>query len=54
LFILDTFPIVRRHEEERYGEYRTRRLILESYDKLAGVPVSQSPRTEFTSTAAPS
>jgi hypothetical protein len=33
--ILDTFPIVRRKDEERYGEYRTKRVILEYY---AAVP----------------
>lgn len=33
--ILDTFPIVRRKDEERYGEYLTKRVILEYY---AAVP----------------
>jgi len=33
-YILDTFPIVRRKDEAKYGEYRTKRLILENYDKL--------------------
>jgi len=33
--ILDTFPIVRRKDEERYGEYRTKRVTLEYY---AAVP----------------
>ncbi|MHB1874001.1 MAG: hypothetical protein ACYCPF_03975 [Streptosporangiaceae bacterium] len=33
-YILDTFPIVRRKDEERYGEYRTKRLILEVYDAM--------------------
>jgi hypothetical protein len=33
-YILDTFPIVRRKDEERYGEYRTKRLILEIYDSM--------------------
>ena len=36
--ILDTFPIVRRRkDEERYGEYRTKRMVLESYDALEGI-----------------
>lgn len=35
-YILDTFPIVRRKDEARYGEYRTKRLCLEAYDRLAG------------------
>ncbi|HXG08673.1 MAG TPA: DNA methyltransferase [Gemmataceae bacterium] len=34
-YILDTFPIVRRKDEERYGEYRTKRVILEIYDELS-------------------
>jgi hypothetical protein len=35
-YILDTFPIVRRKDEERYGEYRTKRSVLEYYEVLAG------------------
>jgi hypothetical protein len=35
-YVLDTFPIVRRKDEARYGEYRTRRMVLESYDALKG------------------
>ena len=34
-YILDTFPIVRRKDEERWGEYRTKRMVLECYDELA-------------------
>ena len=34
--LLDTFPIVRRKDEEKYGEYRTKRMVLEAYDKLQG------------------
>ncbi|RMD65433.1 hypothetical protein D6833_03005, partial [Candidatus Parcubacteria bacterium] len=33
-YILDQFPIVRRKDEERFGEYRTRRVILELYDAM--------------------
>ena len=36
-YILDTFPIVRRKDEAKFGEYRTKRLILEAYDRLAAV-----------------
>ena len=32
---MDTFPIVRRKDEAKNGEYRTKRLILEAYDRLA-------------------
>ncbi len=34
-YIMDTFPIVKRKDEARYGEYRTKRVILEVYDALA-------------------
>jgi hypothetical protein len=42
-YILDTFPIVRRKDEALYGEYRTKRLILEIFDAIqramgTGVP----------------
>ncbi|MBZ4372327.1 Eco57I restriction-modification methylase domain-containing protein [Corallococcus sp. AS-1-6] len=34
-YILETFPIVKRNDEKKHGEYRTKRLILERYDALA-------------------
>jgi hypothetical protein len=34
-YIMDTFPIVRRRDEERHGEYRTKRVILKIYDAMA-------------------
>ncbi|MDW8364050.1 MAG: restriction endonuclease, partial [Myxococcales bacterium] len=34
-YILDTFPIVRKHDENAHGEYRTKRVILEIYEALA-------------------
>lgn len=34
-YILDTFPIVRRKDKEKYnGDYRTKRVILEIYDAM--------------------
>jgi hypothetical protein len=36
-YILDTFPIVRRKDEERWGEYRTKRLVLTQFDKLSNM-----------------
>jgi hypothetical protein len=33
--IMDTFPIVKRRDEEKWGEYRTKRIILEIYDAMA-------------------
>jgi hypothetical protein len=33
-YIMETFPIVKRRDEDRFGEYRTKRLILERYDAI--------------------
>ncbi len=33
-YIMDTFPIVRRKDEAEYGEYRTKRVILEMFDAM--------------------
>ena len=34
-YIMDTFSIVKRRDEEKWGEYRTKRVILEIYDEMA-------------------
>ncbi|MBW1692339.1 MAG: SAM-dependent DNA methyltransferase, partial [Deltaproteobacteria bacterium] len=34
-YIMETFPIVKRKDEQKYGEYRTKRVILECYDAMA-------------------
>ena len=34
-YIMDTFPIVKRKDEKKYGEYRTKRVILEIYDEMS-------------------
>lgn len=34
-YIMGTFPIVARHDQAAWGEYRTSRLILEAYDAMA-------------------
>ena len=34
-YILDTFPVLEQSENRDYGEYRTKRVVLESYDALA-------------------
>lgn len=34
-YVIDTFPILRRKDEARFGEFRTKRLILEVYDAMA-------------------
>lgn len=38
-YILETFPIVKRNDEAKYGEYRTKRVILEKFDALADDPM---------------
>ncbi|MCK4391159.1 MAG: hypothetical protein KAV83_13085 [Desulfobacterales bacterium] len=34
-YIMETFPIVKRKDEQKFGEYRTKRVILECYDAMA-------------------
>jgi hypothetical protein len=34
-YIMETFPIVKRKDEQQHGEYRTKRMILEIYDAMA-------------------
>jgi len=34
-YIMETFPIVKRKDEHKYSEYRTKRVILECYDAMA-------------------
>ncbi|PZT77519.1 MULTISPECIES: Eco57I restriction-modification methylase domain-containing protein [unclassified Streptomyces] len=46
-YILDTFPIVRRKDEAAHGEYRTKRLILDEYDRMAAAGLTlENPLTE--------
>lgn len=37
-YIMETFPIVKRRDEQAYGEYRTKRVILQMYDQMAALP----------------
>lgn len=59
-YVLDTFPIVARKDEARWGEYRTKRLCLEAYDRFASelgqaaVPERHVTVESFVSTAPPS
>jgi len=39
-YIMETFPIVKRRDEAEFGEYRTKRLILERYDAMVGAEAS--------------
>jgi hypothetical protein len=34
-YVMDSFPIVRKHDEKAHREYRTKRVILEIYDAMA-------------------
>jgi hypothetical protein len=34
-YVMDTFPIVQRKDQEKWDEYRTKRVILEMYDAMA-------------------
>jgi hypothetical protein len=34
-YILETFPIVKRKDEQHHGEFRTKRVILEIFDAMA-------------------
>lgn len=36
-YIMETFPIVKRKDEQKYGTYRTKDTILEIYDEMAEV-----------------
>ena len=33
-YVMDTFPIVRRKDEETFGEYRTKHVVLDVYDSI--------------------
>jgi hypothetical protein len=33
--VIDSFPIIHRYDERDFGEHRTRRLVLEAYDRMA-------------------
>jgi len=48
-YILETFPIVKRHDEQEFGEYRTKRVILERFDEYAEA-IARSKPNEFTLT----
>ncbi|WNG16063.1 Eco57I restriction-modification methylase domain-containing protein [Cystobacter fuscus] len=42
-YVLDTFPIVQRHDEKEHGEYRTKRIILELHDAMSEAIRTQKP-----------
>ena len=46
-YIMGTFPIVERKDLAKYGEYRTKRLILEAYDAMAVASAAGTPYATF-------
>ena len=42
-YILDTFPVLQKSETREYGEYRTKRVVLETYDALAAAAANGIP-----------
>ena len=42
-YVLDTFPVLKRSEERAYGEYRTKRSVLETYDALTAAAANGLP-----------
>jgi hypothetical protein len=44
-YVMGTFPIVERRDTERFGEYRTKRLILDCYDAMGKAADAGEPYT---------
>jgi hypothetical protein len=42
-YVLDTFRLVRMRDEKQHGEYRTKRLILNAYDRMAAAMTGGDP-----------
>lgn len=42
-YMMDTCPIVRREEQNQFGEYRIKRLTLEAYDQMAAAKRTGQP-----------
>ena len=40
---METFPIVKRKDVKQYGEYRTKRVILEIYDEMRRAMETEQP-----------
>jgi hypothetical protein len=64
-YIMDSFPILRRGDEEKFGEYLTKRLTLDTYERMAGAlssgveyksqldPLAADPRAAHSATKLP-
>jgi len=42
-YIMETFPVVRKRDEQRYGTFRTKELILETYDAMTEAALTGKP-----------
>jgi hypothetical protein len=42
-YVLETFPVLKKRDTDRHGEYRTKRVVLEIYDALAEATRSGRP-----------
>jgi hypothetical protein len=42
-YIMDTFPIVKRKDQTKYGSYRTKEKILEIYEKMSAAIDNKKP-----------
>ncbi|MFQ3648210.1 MAG: hypothetical protein SNJ80_14880 [Anaerolinea sp.] len=42
-YIMETFPIVKRKDEAAHGAYRTKQVILDMYDQMAGLSLTPVP-----------
>ena len=50
--VLDSFFVVRKYEERDFGEYRTKRLVLDAYDRMSAAIDRAEPWTPLAPTAA--
>ena len=50
-YIMETFPIVKRKDEQAYGKYRTKETILEIYDAMAKAIVAKEDIRDKTKSA---
>jgi hypothetical protein len=42
-YVMDTFPLISARDLDRFGEYRTKRVIIEIYDAMADAERSGTP-----------
>lgn len=47
-YIMETFPIVKQHDIDKHGTYRTKDLILDAYDRMAAAEAVGQPYRSMT------